>query len=524
MRLGQFTQKLKRSHFILWLALKHHITHTGNPLTFKNHHYQKEILAQPKPNEVYIKSTQNGITEITLLKAIGWASKGLKIFYVLPTGDLVGRFVKNRLDKTVSNTPYYRGLDMVTRKQDGPKRSDSMSLKDIGKGTIAFVGSNSTAGFSEFPADVVIIDELDECNIDNLNMADERLSHSDYRWRIRISNPTFKGKGIDALYNRTNKKEWFIKCECGEAIRLDWFKHIVRKIDDGRYVIRDKDWTWDAGRDIFPVCHKCGRLVDRMSDGWWDATGTGRITGRRITKLFSGTVPLVETLDRFILGQKDPAMLQRFYNADLGEAYTADGSKVTEEMIRKCIGEYQEGPLAEGLTIAGVDVGKYYNYVIAKVTASGLKVLKVGKERDTDQLVSKLREYNVKAGVIDAMPETREARKIAGKFKMMFVCYYGGNKKDITDIVNRTVTVQRTPALDAVKEAILTNAITYPKNIHGHREFMDQMTASVRVYNPDKRTGGHTGAYEWVEGDLPDHYFHAMCYCLVARRLIVLMS
>jgi hypothetical protein len=520
----KFLAKLKKDHFILWLALRHHKTHKGHKLSFEDHHYQKDIVANTYPDEVNIKSTQNGISEVATLKSLGFAIKGLDIFHVLPTDKLVGRFVNNRIKKTIKHTSYYKGLEKIAKLND-ESQSDSLHLKDIGEGTIAFIGSNSTASFAEFPADFLIIDELDECNQDNLKMAEERLSHSNYRWRLRISNPTFKGMGIDELYNRSDKREWFIKCECGKWMTIDWFKHIVRKIDDGRYLIRDKNWTWDSGRDIYPICHHCGRPLNRKSDGQWVATApTTRIVGRHITKLFSGTVPLIETLERFKLGQKDPAMLQRFYNADLGEAYTADGSKLTEEMIQNCVGDYQEGPVSEGLVIAGIDVGTFYNYVIAVITPNGIKVLTVGKERDTQQLILKLREYNVKAGVVDAMPETREARKIANCFKMMFVCYYGNSKKDVTDILNKTVTVQRTPALDAVKEAVLTNKISYPKNIYGHREYLDQMTASVRVFNADKKMGGHIGAYEWVEGNQPDHYFHATSYCLVARRLIALMS
>ena len=515
---------LHKNNFLLWIALKHHKTHKHKPLDFANHQYLKQIYSDNSDYIIIVKSTQCGITEYLIVRAMAKAINGQSIFYVLPTYTLVNRFVRNRIDKSILNTPYYHGLSKIAKEEDS-RRSESMTLKDIGLGNVAFVGSNSTAGFTEYPADEIIIDEMDECDQDNIKMAWERLSASEFMTQIKVANPTIEGYGIDAEYAKTNQMEWFIKHDCGNWIKLDWFKHIVKEIDNGRYMIRDQEWEWDSGRDIYPICDKCNKpIVDRKQPGWWVAKTANNNHGYRVTKLFSGNVSIVQMLDRFQDGLVKDIALQRFYNADLGQAFTASGTKITRKMIEDCVGDYSPGP-EDGLCLAGIDVGTFYNYVIKKIMPGGtLKTLAIGKVRDTEEMINVLREYKISAGIIDAGPETREAKKIISKFKLLFGCYFGNVKSDKIDFQGKTVTVQRTPALDAVKESLLTNTIIYPKNILGDQEFINQMTASVRVYNPERKVLGSAGAYEWTEGSKADHYMLATAYCLIARRLVILLQ
>ena len=108
--------------------------------------------------------------------------------------------------------------------------------------------------------------------------------------------------------------------------------------------------------------------------------------------------------------------------------------------------------------------------------------------------------------------------------KNMFLCYFPNPKTDKIDIINKIISVQRTPALDAVKEAILTRAIIYPIIYGANEEFIEQMTASVRVFNEKRTSQGQVGVYEWREGEKDDHYMLATAYCLIAKRLLALLK
>ncbi len=514
---------LNRKNFVLWLALKHHITHKRINLDFREHKFLKQIYIDQSPYLVIIKSTQCGISEYLLVRALGHAINGMNVFYVFPTDTLVNRFVRERLDKSINYTDYYRSLEKQI-KEETTKRAESMKLKDIGEGNIAFVGSNSEASFTEYPADEVIIDELDQCNQKNIKMAPERLSHSEYRWQIKVSNPTYEGLGIDEEFKKTNQMEWHIKADCGHWVNLDWEKHIVRKIDDNNYAIRDGKWKWDSNRDIYPICHKCEKPVNRKGPGAWVATKDLQLRGLRINKLFSGTTTILEILNHFQDGLTDDDEMQRVYNADFGKAYTAEGAKISRKLIEECVGSYGQGP-EKGVCITGIDIGSFYNFLIMRILPDGrFKVLLIGKTKETKQLISTLKEYNVHIGIIDGAYDTREAKRIASKIKLMFLCYFGNVKKDTIDLQARMITVQRTPCLDAVKELHVLKSIIYPANTMGNEEFINQMTASTRVFNKEKKQFGKIGAYEWVEGNKPDHWFLACGYGLIAKRLLVLLQ
>lgn len=519
-----YLEILKEENLLLWLALRHHRTHKRERLDFTDHLFLKDIYTDDSPYQVIIKSTQAGVSEYELVRSIAHALMGMNVFVVFPTEVLVGRFVNGRFNKSMQYTMYYKQLQKLIRENE-EKRTDSMRMIDVGDGNICYVGSNSEANFTEYPADEVIIEELDQCDLKNIKMAKERLSHSKYRWQLLISNPTYEGMAIDEEYNDTDQMEWHIKADCGHWINLDWFEHVVKEIDKKRYIIRDTNWTWTTKRDISPICHICGKPINRRNDGEWiPGKPHNKKRGRRVTKLFSGTTSILEILTRFQTGLKDDSELQRVYNADFGKAYTPEGSKITRKMIQECVGDYAEGP-EKGINIAGIDVGGFFNYVIKRVLPDGrLKTLKVGKERNTDTLIKILKEYKITAGIIDGLPETRESKKIASKFKLMFLCYFGPAKNDSIDLQRKTITVQRTPCLDAVKDALMFKTIIYPQNIMSNDEFVKQMTASTRVVNKEVKAGTSKVTVDWVEGSKDDHYFLATGYCLIAKRLLVLLQ
>ena len=519
-----YFEALKEENLLLWLALKHHKTHKRKKLDFSNHRFLIDIYKDKSPYQVIIKSTQAGVSEYQLVRSISHALNGMNVFVVFPTEVLVSRFVNERFNKSIQYTAYYKELERVIRENE-KKRTDSMRMIDIGDGNVCYVGSNSEANFTEYPADVVIIEELDQCDLKNIKMAKERLSHSEYRWQLLISNPTYEGLAIDEEFADTDQMEWYVKADCGHWINLNWFEHIVKKIENNRYMILDKKWTRDSKRDIYPICHKCGKAVNRRNPGVWARKKKNKIKrGRRVTKLFSGTTSIFEMLQRFNTGLTNDTELQRFYNADLGKAFTPEGSKITRKMIMECVGDYSPGP-EKGVVIAGIDVGTFYNFIIMRILPNGqLKTLLIGKDRSTDQVIEILKQYNVVCGIIDGLPETREAKRIASKFKLMFLCYFSQGKKDSIDLQARTLTVQRTATLDAVKEGIALKTIMFPGNTINNDEFIDHMTASTRVANKEMRAGRTKVTIDWVEGSKDDHWFLATGYCLIAKKLLVLLQ
>jgi hypothetical protein len=481
-----------------------------------------DILADDAQDIVVMKSTQGSATEILLIRAFAWMWQGLSIFWVLPTESIRNRFVKNRFDQSVARTALYQS--MIQEQSFQKDRAYNVGLKHFGPGAVAFVGSNSPSGFGEFPADVMVIDELDQCEQSLLPMAEERLSNSAYRFKFRTSQPSTDGFGMSSLYSESDRRVWVFKAECGHWIQPRWDKHVVRQIDGLKFEILDKRWNGMHGLDARLSCDICGKPIeDRFAPGIWDITNkTEPRHGYQISKLFSGRMTINEMLDRFNKGLTNPNLAQRFWNADMGVPYTAAGAKVQLADIERCIAQYAQSS-SNGPCVVGIDVGAVLHVVIGEITADNkIKIVCIRTlegQADLADLEMLLAKYRIVAGVIDEKPETRLSRRLAYRHKKWFMCRYVQGKRDIIDPKAKVVSVDRTSALDAVVEAINLSVLLLPADSMAIPDFCTHVTALTRLF--DKEANGGEGAYNWV-GDMADHYFHALGYMFVAKRLATL--
>jgi hypothetical protein len=516
---------LERKHHALWLAINHHRTHKNEPVTFQGYPYLKAIYLDTSPHIVVIKSTQSGLSEYLTVQGISKAMRGRSVFHVLPTGNLRNRYVKNRFDKSVQNTAFYYEMieDAEDKKRYG-RGSESVSLKHVAGGTIAYVGSNSEASMTEFPADDLIVDEQDQCDLNILPMAEERLANSPDPTRTFISNPTIEGYGIDEEYSETDQKRWFIKCpHCGHWQHPGWFTHVVQEIEKDDYVIRDAEFDWADDRDINMVCEKCAKGFQKGVQGEWVRTYSDRRkSGYQISKLFSAKTSIREMMERFSKGLVKPIILQRFYNADLGLAFTAEGAKITEDLLNASLGEHRNGSQLPGAAVMGIDVGSVSNYTIGYVQPTGtILAAEIGLVKtDADEINRLARERGVRLIVIDSRPEGAVVRKLKELFRFTFAAIYTQESMKETVDNYRNVKIDRTTSLDAVKEALIIGKIKLPANAPGIEDFYEQMTAATRIFDPEAFQG--QGAYKWTEGSKADHYHHAMNYMHIASRILSL--
>ncbi len=507
---------LKKNYFTTWLATKHHKTHKEQMLNFQKFPYMRQIYLDDQ-NKSIMKSTQCGISEMFVVEAIGNSIMGRSIFYVLPTVDLVGRFVKNRVDKSIGFSAYYKSV--VANKIAG--KSEAVSLKHIGKGSIAFVGSMTPKPFTEYPADMVIIDELDQCDPANIEMAWERMSASELRRQVKTSQPTVLGFGIHKDWLDSCQYEWQVKCDaCGVEVRPDFFKHVAREIDENEYVLYDKEFEWNSDRDIHLICDSCEEPFDGKGTGRWLKQKDGP-HGYHVSKLFSTNVTVRELVERFNRGLTNIEVLQRFYNADLGLPYTAKGAQLDKEALDRCKADYIMGN-DDRQCVIGIDVGTMLHVRVNAIMPDGrLKAVFIGTVRDEADIDRIFDRYNITAGVIDALPEKRLSERLCTRHKGLFRCFYGEVKSDTVNAVSKVVTVDRTSALDNVSEMILARNLVLPKNVESLPEYYAHMQSSTRIFDPNAHQG--KGAYRWVE-TTPDHFFHAEGYSLIAKNLMLMMA
>jgi len=509
--------KLYKQWPIYTRAITVHRNHKGVKLDIPHGHFLEQIYKDNSRDLVIRKGTQMGVSEYMVVRALYRAEQGRSVFYVMPTYELKNQFVKDRFDKSILVSGYYQ---KILNETEG-RTVESMSLKQIGNGTIAFVGSNTANAFISFQADDVFIDEFDNCNQQNILMAEERQSASTDKMNIIVGNPSITNFGIDALYKNSCMYQWHIKCEhCGTDIFPDFFKHVMRQIDNANWIVIDREWKHNSDHQARAYCLACSKPFNRFMPGEWIAERpAAKKIGYSISKMFATHNTVNELIQRFSDGLSNEFSMQRFYNGDLGLPYIATGAKIDSSMLDDCIDQaYTLPAMCVTPCIAGIDVGSVFNIIIAEPLEKRIVYIGELPVQDIVEIKDLFRQYSVRLFVIDALPETRIARQIIARNKTGFMNYYSLSKNELTiSGKDSIISTNRTVCLDAVKEAIILKEFALPANAKTIPGFYDHMTASTRIYNDDKQT------FSWVESG-PDHYFHSFALLLLARKLLVMAT
>lgn len=486
-------------------------------LNFKRNPFQTAIY-KDQSREIRIrKSTQCGISEYGTCWALSEVDQGYRVFWVFPTDQLRNQFVHDRLDPSVNSSPYYSRLVSVAkgRARVGKDAPDAVTLKQIGYGALALIGSNSEVGFKSFAADSAIVDEVDQCDQGNLAMTKDRLANSDRRFIRFFGNPTTSGFGIDKLYADSDRKRWTIKCICGEWQTPDWFTHVVREEGEGVYVLRNPE-----GGKAKAICPACDRVIDRYAPGEWIAEYPDReVSGYHVSQMFSGAVSTEELWVDFQEALSNESKMQRFYNSVLGLPYEGKGAKLSEAHLNAIRGDFGQQSTGHDCYM-GVDPGSVLNLIII----DGNRVVRANFEPGTgafDQLDNYMSAYGVRLCVIDGAYDARLAQMFAERHRgKVLRCFYPKmqfNDQFDVDWRDMTVKVDRTQSLDDSHAAILQRQVSIPREAASIPQFYAQMMAPTRVFQ--KTSQNDPGRFVWVEGSEPDHYRHAFNYAWLARKV-----
>jgi len=482
-------------------------------MNFTRHRFQVAMLCDKSPDIRIRKSTQCGVSECEIVHAVALADQGRNVFWVFPDENLRNTFAKDRLDPALHLSEYYaaRVREARTRLKKGRTESDEVGLKQIASASWKLVGSNSQTSFKSYSADDAIVDEVDQCDQRNLAMLPDRFAHSEYRTLWRVGNPTTGGFGIDGLFKASDQKHWRVRCDaCGLWQELNWFKQVVREIEEGQFELRDETGA--------VLCVKCDAPLDRLSQGEWVANYPGRdASGYHVSQLFSGSVPITEMWEAFQRGLANETELMRFYNSVLGQPYESEGAKLSPAILNRCVDSY--GMASTGVNCyGGIDVGKELHYVIRHESS---RVIAIGTAREFEQLDNLIMAFPG-TYVIDALPETRKAREFANRHPgQVYLCTYVGTDqvKDFkVDPDEMTVKAHRTQSLDDSHSSWLRGESRLFRSAASVPDYYDQMCTPTRVF--ERRGETDSGRFVWHEGAQADHYRHADNYSYLAMKIV----
>jgi len=447
------------------------------------------------PHTVEIKATQLGLTTKAMLKALyGARYKGYRgILYLFPSKSDVIDFSKARVTPMIEENPESIGTWL--------RDTDSAGLKKVWNCNLYLRGMKSRVGLKSVPADFIIFDELDEAPQNAVDMAIERMAHSEFKEVLKLSNPTLPDYGIDKAFQETDQRYWLLKCEkCGAYTCLeDTFPDCLITV---------------KGR-VIRACQKCQTELNPAVGQW--VAKRPLITDKRgyhYSQLFSHFIEPGDILHQF----RTTNNLTDFYNLKIGDAYVEATNRLSlQEVLAICsndgIASQDSGPCT-----MGVDQGKDIHVVIGKRSYPKAKIVHIGIYRDWEELDRLMRNFSVSRCVVDALPETRNARAFAKRFKgKVFLNYYNERQKGsyAWNEKELIVSCNRTESLDASHKEILGQDIILPKECDIVREFAQHLHNVAKKLEENEDTGSKRYVYVKLGSD---HFRHAFNYEAMARQ------
>lgn len=464
----------------------------GRPFSYERHEYLIEPYRDDHPHQVYLKATQLGLSTLAMLRTLYGCRyiyrKG--VLYLFPSRSDVSDFSRGRISPLIEENTEIAGWVRDT---------DSTNIKRVWSAFLYLRGMKSRVGLKSVPADFIVYDELDEAPQFAVDMAQERMAHSEHGHTLKLSNPTLPDYGIDAAFQETDQRFWLLKCgKCGE------YTDLVGTFPDGLLEVGDR---------VIRACHRCQAELN-PAIGEWVAKKPG-VTDRRgyqFSQLYSAYVDPGDILRQF----RTTRNLTDFYNLKLGIAYVEAENRLSIQEVLALCGS--DGIAAEdpGPCTMGVDQGKDLHVVIS----SSPRIVHLGIYKEWADLDRLMNAFRVSRCVVDALPETRNARAFAKRFPgRVFLNYYSERQKgnyawNEKDLV---VSCNRTESLDASHQDIMKRLIFLPKECGVVRAFAEHMHNVAKKLEEDEETGSKRYVYVKLG---PDHFRHAFNYEAMARHFV----
>jgi hypothetical protein len=472
------------------------ITLDGKPFTYERHEYLIEPYKDDHPHQVEEKAAQMGLTSKAMLKvAYGARYGGYRgILYLFPSKSDVTDFSKGRIDPLIDENPDTIGKWL--------KDTDAANIKRIWNAFLYLRGMKSRVGLKSIPVDLIVFDELDEAPQNAIDMATERMAHSEFKEILKLSNPTLPDYGIDKAFQETDQRHWLLKCEkCGEYTCLE------DTFPDCLITVRGR---------VIRACQKCKSELNPSIGNW--VAKRPSITDKRgyhYSQLFSQFVNPADILHQF----RTTNNLTDFYNLKIGVAYVeAENRLGIQEVLNLCGNEGIESE-DPGPCFMGVDQGKDLHVVIGKKHPQKAgELIHIAVYKDWEELDRLMSNFNIQRCVVDALPETRNARTFAERFRgKVFLNYYNEHQKGhyAWNEKELIVSCNRTESLDASHKEIIDSSIILPKECEITKEFAQHLHNVAKKLEEDEETGSKRYVYVKLG---TDHFRHGFNYEAMARQ------
>jgi hypothetical protein len=513
------TEQLKAVDAGIW-AESNGINLLGGRFSFAGREFQMEMMRDRSRRQCAMKGAQlGGFTDSFVLKIVHGAIHGrypLGALFLFPTQDEVSDFSTTRLQHLITQNPGTIGRYVRETNRAGLRKiwNTFMYFRSGRAGQYLDDQTKSSSKVKSISVDVMLCDEVDEMDQEVIDKARSRLQASRVKDEYYLGNPTIPDYGIAAMYDGSDQRVWMTHCEkCNTFSCLEMeFPECVKRDKEGKF---------------YRACVKCGAEVYPGSErSQWVARKPDRsedFVGRWIGHLSCAFGDLKEIMEEW----ESPRMIkQNFYNLRLGLPYISAENRLLKEDVYDCCGSdvmphRHPGPCAMGVDVQGHRKG-FLVVIGAKVNDSTLKILKVTRVFELNDLYELGKNFHVSCCVVDIQPETRLVREFAENAGFeVFLCQYKESQRKYPnfDSKEHLVTINRTEICDATHNLFKDEPkVILPRLTEEIREYAVQMTNTAKVLEEDER-GNKSYSYKKI-GSEGDDYYHATNYMLLGCQRV----
>jgi phage terminase large subunit GpA-like protein len=298
------------------------------------------------------------------------------VIVVQPTQAEGEKWSKEKLQPVLEDTKRIQGKVADQKSRSG---ENTIRNKKFEGGWIGIIGAESPRELRSRSAPRVIFDERDAYKRsageegDPAALAEKRTLTFPNAFLLTISTPLRKGGPTEALYERSDKRRYYVACpHCGHEQVLRWggkeYAYGLwadrEEVSPGEFVDRPETafYLCEANGCVIEEHHKMGMVLA----GRWIAENPGaKVRGyhfNALISLFPGA-SWAKIVEEFLTAKIDPNLLQVWVNTVLAEPWEDKDQKLEPEGLERraeayfdAEGRRIEVPAGAGLLTAFVDV------------------------------------------------------------------------------------------------------------------------------------------------------------------------
>lgn len=509
----------------------------GQPWSFKDHEFQREIIRDTSSRISVRKCSQVGLSEIMVQKLLAMAAslRHVRIIFTLPTKEMATSFSRDRVDGAIDQSDFYSGLV--------EKANNSAAQKKIGSCMVYLTGTFGSNSAISIPAEVVICDELDFSNHVVIGKLNSRLRHAQIvdengnrGLRYYFSTPTVDGFGIDAEFQKGSQKYYQVKCKCcnhwqvptfNQSFRVKGFDDAMEKFsrEDAHHLVDTLDQTKmhceKCDADLFPS------LID-PDHREWVAIHPGR--GDQSYQVSPWDLPHYNTPNAVVKQVADYPLKSDFYNFVLGIPFSdATNSFITDDLYKMTVRTVDPIGYLAGLvtqhTVMGMDVGKICHLTVAISMGKKIHIVWAEKIKNTRDLpaapevIKRFDYFKCAFMCVDSGPDITLVNTLVQQREIKAVVYVrniNGPKFFEEKSNEPVINVDRTKSLTFMLDKHNSQDIQYPKNDAITNEIFEHLktTKKIRRQNTD---GTITEMFQATSS--VDHWVHSIHYAMIAAEV-----